>query len=199
VTVKPGEDWGRRQELPGDAVIASSDHELATLLGAGTAQPVVLRGGDLFRTVGAPRPESTATRLPVDVLRVRADDRDLVAVAHVVGRGGGCLGWWRGPIVAVMNAEFLGRWDAAPRAHPNDGRFDALVVAASMPPRARWQVWRRLPSGSHLPHPAIAASRGTSQSWHFERPLTLFADGHRIGPVHDLTVRVDPDAATIWV
>ena len=62
------------------------------------------------------------------MLRVDADGRRLTAVAHVVARGGGP--WWRGPIVAVMNADRLGRWDVAPRAHPNDGRLDVVEVDA---------------------------------------------------------------------
>lgn len=199
MTTRPGADWGERGDVPAGAEVVRSDRAAAALVAAGVTRPVVLRGGDLYRTVGSPRPGPRVTRLPVDVLRVRADGRDLVAVAHVVARGGGPLGWWRGPVVAVMNAEHLGRWDVAPRAHPNDGRFDTVVVASSMPARARWQAWRRLPAGDHLPHPAITVGRGSQGRWTFDPPLTLFADGRRVGRVRDLVVRLEPDALTVHV
>ena len=40
--------------------------------------------------------------------------------------------WWRGRVVAAMNAEFLGPWDVAPRAHPGDGLLDVLDVSPAM-------------------------------------------------------------------
>ena len=50
--------------------------------------------------------------------------------------------------------------DVAPRAHPNDGRFDVVEVSAAMPARARLQAWRRLATGTHVPHPDITTRRG---------------------------------------
>ena len=47
-------------------------------------------------------------------------------VAHVVARSRGAAAGWRGPVLAVMNAEFIGDWDVAPRGHPNDGRVETL-------------------------------------------------------------------------
>ena len=129
-------------------------------------------------------------RVPLDVLRVVADGVELCAVAHVVAR----RSWWRGPIVGVFNCEHLGRWDVAPRGHPNDGRADVLEVDEAMTVRARVQAWRRLPSGTHVPHPAIRVSAARRRDLGFRAPLVLHVDGRRHGEVRQLTVTVEADA-----
>ena len=88
-----------------------------------------MTGGDLLAALGGPSHGPLVNRYSVDLLRVRADEADFVALAHVVARG---RTLWRGPISAVLNADRLGRWDAAPRAHPGDGRFDIVEVDAAM-------------------------------------------------------------------
>ena len=128
-------------------------------------------------------------------MTVVADDRRITGVAHVVARG---RTWWRGPIVAVMNAEHIGAWDVAPRAHPNDGQLDVVEVDAAMTMRARWQARRRLPAGTHVPHPAIAMSRAKHRSWTFERPLRLWVDGVAHGTVRSLGVAIEPDAVIVY-
>ena len=129
----------------------ASDAELAALVAAGDTRPLRLTGGDLLATVGG------ATGGPPVASRSTSSAStptggSLTAVAHVVARG---RTWWRGPIVAVLNADRIGAWDVAPRAHPNDGQLDVVEVDASMALRDRWQARRRLTTGTHLPHPAI--------------------------------------------
>lgn len=200
MTVRPGTDWGEVVLIPADAIELGSDAELAAALDRREAQPLLLRGGDLFRAVGAPSASApTSVRLPVDVLRVDAGGHTLTAVAHVIARRAGRLGWWRGAILCIMNAEHLGRADVAPRAHPNDGRFDVVEVSASMSLRSRWQAWRRLGTGTHLPHPEIATRRGRREEFRFDRPLMLYVDGVERGVVRSFTVSVVPDAAVIHV
>ena len=128
-----------------------------------------------------------------------ADEEPLTAVAHVVVRRPGGLGWWRDRIVAVMNVDHLGKWDAAPRAHPNDGWLDVIEVSESMSPRVRWQAWRRLPAGDHVPHPDITVRRRRAETWTFGRALNLWVDGVERGSVHMLRVEITPDAAEIYV
>ena len=96
-----------------------------------------------------------------------------------------------------MNVDRLGRWDAAPRAHPNDGRADVVEVAADMGLRARWQARSRLSSGTHLPHPQLTNRRITDETWTFDRPRRLWVDGVKRGTVRSLRVAVEPDAATV--
>src|SRR6201991_2836294 len=121
MTIKRGEDWGEPVGLPPEVVEVTTDADAVEQLRAG--HPVRLCGGDVWTTLGArTRPAKETMRFPVDLVRVVADGRELVAIAHVVAR----RSWWRGPIVAVMNTDRLGTWDVAPRAHPNDGRADVL-------------------------------------------------------------------------
>ena len=118
---------GRSVERPNDLHIVDTDAALADAVRSGVVVPVGLSGGDLHR-VGSPSPRATMQRLPVDVLDVIADERDFIAVAHVVAR----RSWWRGRVLAVMNVDHLGDWNVAPRAHPNDGRFDVIDVDQEM-------------------------------------------------------------------
>jgi YegS C-terminal NAD kinase beta sandwich-like domain len=194
VTIRRGEDWGEVVPVPADAVEVGTDAELAALVEAGDPRPLRLTGGDVVATVGG---RGSAVRcLPLDIVRVDADDRRITAVAHVVARG---PTWWRGPIIAVLNADRIGSWDVAPRAHPNDGRLDVVEVDASMSVRARWQAHRRLPTGTHLPHPAIHTARVTARAWTFDRPLRLWVDGVERGTVRSLAVAVEPDGASVYV
>jgi hypothetical protein len=196
MTVKRGSEWGERVSVPSDALPVATDADAAAAIGRKAQRPVVLRGGDLFRTLGGP---ATGLRVPIDVIDVAFDGVAGSAVAHVVARRAGRLGWWRGPAVAVMNAQYIGRWDVAPRSHPNDGRLDVVEMAGTMSVRARWQAWRRLPTGSHVPHPDILTRRTAEATFTFDRPLGLWVDGVARGPVRSLTVRVVPDATEVYV
>jgi hypothetical protein len=190
MTVRRGAEWGERIARPDGLVVATSDAALAELVDAGSAAPLAVAAGDLRRTLGDGVDGPMVQRVPLDALRIVADGVELCAVAHVVAR----RSWWRGRIVGVFNCEHLGRWDVAPRGHPNDGRAEVIEVDATMPVRARMQAWRRLRSGTHVPHPAIRVSQCTTTSWEFAPPLTLYADGRRRGTVRRLTVMVEADA-----
>ena len=159
------------------------------------------RGGDCWRAAGG-RIErdrvdvgDEVATLPWDVLEVWADDRHLWAVAHVVARG--LL--WSGEVVAVMNVDHLGLWDVAPRAHPNDGRLDVVHVDAALSWRARWQAKRRLPLGTHVPHPAIRVRQCADVEFQFDRPRRLVVDGVSEGRVQVLRVRVHADRVVVCV
>jgi diacylglycerol kinase family enzyme len=97
-----------------------------------------------------------------------------------------------------MNVDHLGRWDVAPRAHPNDGWLDVLEVDPDMPARARWQASRRLASGTHVPHPDIAVRRVRGTTFTFGRPLGLWVDGVEQGSVSVLGVRVVADGGEVY-
>ena len=97
-----------------------------------------------------------------------------------------------------MNCDHLGTWDVAPRAHPNDGRLDVVEVDTSMTLRNRLQARRRLPHGTHVPHPSIAVRTTTEASWTFARPTPVVIDGVPAGRVRRLTVRAQPDHFAIY-
>lgn len=198
MTIRRGVDWGEDIERPAEAAELTSDAAVAASIARGEARALLVRGGDLHRSLGSPVGPATR-RLPIDVIRVTADGADAIAVAHVVLRRRGPLGWWRGPIVAVMNVDHVGSWDVAPRAHPNDGRLDIVEVSAGMSVRHRWQARRRLETGTHLPHPDITNRPTVEASFEFAEAVSVWVDGVNRGTVRTLHVRVEPDAAVIHV
>jgi diacylglycerol kinase family enzyme len=108
-------------------------------------------------------------------------------VAHLVAR----KGWWRGRIYAAMNAQYLGRWDVAPRGHPNDGVLDTYDVTMSAGERLKARS--RLVAGAHLPHPDIKEQRVRAAQVDVAG-LDVWLDGERLGPARSLSIRIEPDA-----
>ncbi len=211
MTIRKGDPWGERAPLAVGDAVAANDAELADVLRTGSAATVGLLSGDLCRTVGATADGAIAgplrrahlygpdaVTLPIDVVEVRLDDLPpRLAVAHVVLRRRSPLGWWLGPVILAMNAQYIGRFDVAPTGHPNDGRFEVLEI--SMSPRQRWQALRRAPTGTHVPHPRIAERRGPSWARQFASPIGCWIDGRFAGSHRDIHLRVVPDAARIVV
>jgi hypothetical protein len=166
------------------------------------AVPVVaLTGGDLWRTLGGsidrppPEPGGQGMLLPVDLGTVMTDDAEMFFAAHIVAR----KSWWRGEVVAVMNAQFLGRWDVAPRSHPNDGLLDVVRVAPEMAIGDRWKARRRLPIGTYVPHPYVDQHRLAEVHVELERPLDVKIDGVSVGRQVRLAVGVVPDGLTVVI
>jgi hypothetical protein len=191
--IRKGEPWGVPMARPSDLVVAGSDAELAELVTRDAAGVYGLRAGDLHRSLGAPPERATMQLLPLDALLVRLDDEEALAVAHVVARNG----WWHCPLLAAVNCAYVGEWNVAPRAHPNDGRFDVVEVSADMSSRQRLQARRRLPLGTHLPHPDIAMRTAESMAWTFDEPRDVYLDGIRRGRATRLAIEISPDHFSI--
>lgn len=205
VTVRKGEAWGTTGRAPDGLVVVRTDRELFEHVNAArrageAVPPVGLAGGDLWRAVGGVddphRFEGDVAILPVDLLRVEVDGRTHWAAAHVVARR-----WrgWRGPIAAAMNGQYAGRCDVAPRAHPGDGLVDVVQVDPRMSGRERWQAWRRLPLGTHVPHRCVSTRRAPSIELDLGTRLAVAADGHHIGRGRHLEITVEPDALVVCV
>jgi hypothetical protein len=196
VTIEKGRSWGSAGPRPTDAVEVGSDAEAREVVEGARRSgrpipPLWLRGGDLCRTLGGPRREGGEPHaFPVDLGTVAADGERHWFVAHLVAR----RSWWVGPVVAAMNAEFVGRWDVAPRSHPNDGVLD--VYRADLPVGERLRARRRLASGTHLPHPEITERRTAAEVLDLGRPTPLYLDSTRVGRFRRLEIAVEPDALT---
>jgi hypothetical protein len=115
---------------------------------------VGVSGGDLARTCGgATGTHPMSAKVTVDAMRVSLDDGDQTwGVSHVVLR----RQWLRDEVVLVMNTQFYGPYDIAPRGHPNDGKLDVLRVDPSMGWRERLQARQRARTGTHLPHGGLS-------------------------------------------
>lgn len=203
MTVEKGAPWGTHGPLPPDGVVVRTDaqarHVIEPRRRAGEPiPPLGLVGGDLARTVGAPGggerlASPDAVQLPVDLGSVLIDGRQHWFVAHLVAR----RSWWRGRVVAVMNAQWLGAWDVAPRGHPNDGLLDVFDADLSLDDR--WKARSRLRTGTHVPHPGIRQQRSAAIQLEFERPTPVWLDGERVAEARHLAVRIEADALTCVV
>lgn len=208
MTVRKGQEWGSLVP-PGPGMrIVHNDAELRDLVLAtrseGHLLPVVgLLGGDLMRTLGG---TGDATRLsgdepiphlPIDLVSVAADGGEpTLFVSHLVARG---RTWWRGPITAAMNGQFIRRWDVSPRCHPNDGRVDVVTVSAELGLQQRWMARPRLLLGTHVPHPLITIKQHGSVRIDLGSPRIVWLDGRRWSKATTLQLTVEPDALVVCV
>ena len=204
--IAKGQPYGAPGPLPDDAVVVRSDAEARDVVEQARRdrRPVPtlgLLGGDLCRTLGGGHDRSGGEErlrsvggvcFPVDLGEVLLDGRIRFFVAHLVARSR----LWTRAVVA-MNAQFLGSWNAGPRAHPGDGLLDTYDVRLSagqlLPVRAR------LRHGAHLPHPGISERRAPAVSVELERPLAVRVDGVAVGAARTIAVRLDPDALRVVV
>ncbi len=201
-----GLDYGEVGEIPRDALTADGDAAAGKIVAEArrnnrAIRPVVLTGGDLARTLGlAPvRTRSsqpvaaTGARFAIDVGAALVDGRLHWFVAHLVAR----RSWWRGRLLVAANASFIGRWNAAPRSHPGDGRLD--VFDADPPLRVRLAARRRLPSGTHVPHPEITQRRSAASQFDLDPALDVYLDGVRLPRARALSLRVETGALEVWI
>lgn len=202
MTIKKGQEWGSLGPVPDGLEVAATDAELFALVNRTDRPRVIgLLGGDLARTVGASgdparlRPGSTVALLPVDLATADHAGGTHHFLAHAVAR----RSWWRGGVLGVFNAQFRGRWDVAPRSHPNDGWLDVVEVQPAMTLQQRWAARSRLPIGAHVPHPAITTRRMHGGQWTFARPQRLWLDGVDVGRTDRLAITLEPDAVLIVV
>jgi hypothetical protein len=200
VPVQKGQEWGAPGELPEDAVLVRSDAEARAVLGEARRErrafpPLALLGGDLCRTLGGSDDEARlrageGVRFTVDLGEVLVDGRLRLFVAHLVARNR----WWTRAF-AAMNAQWLGSWNAGPRAHPGDGLLDTYDV--HLPLSQLWPVRSRLHHGAHLPHPGIKERRTAAIQVELGASLPVRLDGEVVGRATTLAVRVAPDALTV--
>ena len=198
MNIRPGQEWGAEQGIPADVPVVATDHELAAAVSDGH-DLVALDGGDMWRTLGGrggvqSRLGTTAWVTPIDLATVELDGADMgLMAAHVIAHNR----WWSGQAAAVMNAQWWGDRDMAPRSHPGDGRLDALV--GSLPARQLLQARTRVRSGQHVPHPAITTTRPRRFEHTFPKPRGIWIDGVHRGRGRSLLVEVLPGAVSIVV
>lgn len=203
MTIEKGKPWGEPGGLPEDGIVVRTDAEISAEAAAARRERRPIRsmgllGGDLARTCGATGDESRlrgpeGQRFPVDLGEVLVDGGLQFFAAHLVAR----RSWWRGRIVLVANAQWMGSWNVAPRSHPNDGQLDHFEADLSISDRLKARS--RLRNGTHLPHPDIAQRRTTGLQVDLDPGTRVWLDGVCVGQARVLSVRVVPDALTVVV
>jgi YegS C-terminal NAD kinase beta sandwich-like domain len=202
MTIRKGEPWGEPAVCPTNIRIVSTDRDLRdwVIWHRMRDQPirdVGVAGGDLARTCGGGTgSHPSAAKVTVDAMRITIDDGEPTwGVAHVVAR----RSWLHDELVMVMNAEFYGQYDVAPRSHPNDGKLDMVRVDPLMTWRERLQARQRTRTGTHLPHRHLSAQSRAEVDLAFDKSLVVWVDGVRVGSARHVRIDVEPDAFTAYV
>ncbi len=199
MTIEKGKPWGNEILVPSELLLLANDRDFARL------DPAVLAavtGGDLWRALGEPALKSagqSAVVVPVDAFEVTVTNGETQAV--VIVSSSVQIGTWiprslakRNRYIAVSNSGILDGRNIAPRAHPNDGFADVMIVDATMPLIQRIISRRRASIGNHLPHPNISVSRSTVfEAKREDRHEVLRLDGRLFGEWDSISMRVLPD------
>lgn len=205
MAVRRNADWGEVGRPPVDLPwfadeVAAAAHLTRSVAESKVPVEIGLVGGDMVTTLGSgPEP----VRYVLDALDVSVDlattgangsTRHLIALSHVIDRPRRRTS---GARRFLMNAEFVGSLDVAPRGHPNDGTFEVVDLAETMSFRQRRMAVRRMPRGEHVPHPEVSVRRSTSESWNVA--TELFVDGCIVRGAVRVSVTIVPDAVVAWV
>ena len=207
MTIRKGQDWGERVETPTDLLVFTDDSSANTYLKEVFAkgrelQSIAILNSNLARVFGL----NGATIGSTTMLRTRLD---LIEVSYVLLSSqtakmnylGNAIirnGWLRGAITGVFNSSFIGSWDCAPKAHPNDSKLDVVSIDQSMNLRQRLTAKRLVKLGSHLPHPKISYKQTESFKIDLQEPAHLFVDSIDLGMVRQCDFRVISDALSLY-
>jgi hypothetical protein len=215
MTIEKGQEWGHRGQRPQSVRVVHSDTDLVDAWTQDSSTVFAVMAGDLHMALGQPKWQDDQTEcqfLPVDVFHVTvtqqhdhqhsAHNSEAKDVVETFAVSSVCIGSWftRGRFITVSNCGFVGRYNIAPRAHPNDGEMDVVTVYSGMDWRQRVQARSRARLGQHVPHPQISMERGRSHSWTKEsKREKLFIDGREIRNWASVEITVIPDACTVVV
>jgi hypothetical protein len=212
--VNRGEPWGSPHDGAPDLVVTGDDAALAAAVATRPGAIVRFEAdatSDLARALGLPSPAADGRAVPADALRLadgalavnmvvsgvapsrlRVRHRRRVCTVHVDDRR---VFEGRATTVVVANGEFLDGLDVVPRGHPGDGRLEVQVYALA--PAQRRRMRRRLPTGTHVPHPEIHAFQGRTVRVAWEVAATLGIDGRSGPPTTDVAVSLEPRAFAV--
>lgn len=213
MTIEKGKEWGHQGPYPKNVSYAASDADLIVQWERNSSVPFVITAGDLHTSLGrpkwgetdAPHEAAEVRYLPVDILKVTVTtDNDLSSdpVTEMYALSFVQIGSWisRGRFICVSNCGFVGEYNIAPRAHPNDGEMDVVTINTDIDWRQRLQARSRARLGNHVPHPQITMERGVSHSWTRTSPRErLIVDGVVVERWNGVQVAVIADACTVVV
>lgn len=192
MTIRKGESWGSGATTAPDVVVGSDralSHALEECRKAQREFPVIgVTAGDLCHTLGGTG--ALQNEFVIDVGEALVDGRHRYFIAHAVVRDRR----WHHAMVA-MNAQWLGEWNLGPKGHPNDGVLDTYEATLSFAERLK--VRKRLPSGTHLPHPKIQQKRTDHRPVDLLPRQRVYLDGEDLGSARHVLLRLLPDALRV--
>ncbi|MFM8954990.1 MAG: hypothetical protein ACKOH9_04280 [Actinomycetota bacterium] len=206
MTIKRGQDWGQLVERPDRLHVFDDDSSFGSFLSDNRAldwssMNFAILKSEAARDLGlsgARTDSSQMLRTSFDLIEVQAQVGDLRITRFLVGQAVLGNGFFRGRTVGVFNVSFHAGRDWAPRAHPNDGKMDVVEFAKDMKFAQRFAAYRKLKTGSHLPHPDVSYHQSTAYEYDDLRATRLTVDSLDLGAVKTCTFQVIVDAVTLY-
>ena len=206
MTIEKGKEWGTPIAVPSHRVFVTSDRELAN---ATSKDIVSVVGGDVWRALGMPVATSESTTgmlLPLDALEVSVTAEGVTTTVLAAS----CveIGRWRyvpllqkrSRYVCISNAGLVGKRSIAPKAHPNDGKFEVMTLAGEMDVRQRRLSYKRSILGTHVPHPFIEIKQAVSIDIARQSSREILHIDHiHISQWDSISVAISPDHWHLFV
>jgi hypothetical protein len=209
--IAPGDAWGSPEDAPADLSVVGNDTDLALALRGSTpgvlvafvpspdsdvARAIGLRAGTPVRGIALPMDaleladgtlavNAAVFGVPPD--RLTALTRTVEVVLRLDGRTETVEA---ATTVVIATGQWLRGLDLVPRGHPGDGR--AEVHAYRLRATQRRPMRRRLPTGTHLPHPSIVTRTAVEISVDAARPLPVEVDGRTVARATTLRAALVP-------
>ena len=208
MTIRKGEEWGHYEDRPNDLQVVADDFSASELITNQTLDlksplKISIVNSGLSRTLGIKNASLRTDQMlctKFDVIETSYTHADSADVTRrcFIGYAFIYQNLIFGQTIAILNTSFVGKRDWAPKAHPNDGKFDVIELDSSMSIRQRLTAFRLMKSGSHLPHPKIRYTQAPEFVFSSERSASMSIEGVRIGAVRHCVFKVLPDAVNLY-
>ena len=204
--IKKGDNWGELVGRPRELKIFETDALLGDFLGRDPSLDRARSNFAILKSNAArglglsgARPEARQMlRTSFDLIEIQGHEKEGPFTRLCVGYAILGNGFFRGRTVGIFNVSFCGGRDWAPRAHPNDGKLDVLRISPEMKVPQRILAYRRMKTGSHLPHPQISYHQSGEYLFDEARATRLTVDSVKMGLVEECSFRVIADALTLY-
>lgn len=213
MSLRRGAEWGRPAAGPPDRDVHGDDRALARWVLESPGALIRFTPSprsDLARALGLQPGTTPAGSHDAALDALALPDGDLAVNMVVVGTPPDRVGRFtrrrevrvtvddrtvfdgKATTVVVAIGEFLRGYDVVPRGHPGDGRCETQVYRLRPPERA--EMRRRLPNGTHVPHPRIREQQGRRVEIEGAEELAYEVDGTARSPLRALSLEVRPGA-----
>lgn len=198
MTIRPGAEWGREVEHDRSIPSARTERRLTRRWERGSSSPIFLASGSLRLALGLRwRGRRQRVEITCDLLVVGLERGHRRRSLHALGNVVVCERGVRPRMHVISNTGWWARRRITPRAHPNDGLLDVLVVSREIGWAQRLRGLRRARRLDHLPHPGLAVSRDRTYVVEDRGVLVVWVDGRFVGFADRIEATVIPDAIEV--
>lgn len=208
MTIRKGQAWGHYESRPIDLEVVADDFSASDLisskiLNSESPPKISIVKSGIVRTLGITKSNNTSEQMlctSFDVIEASYTiaNSETSVRRLFVGHAFIHQNRYFGRTTAILNSSFVGKRDWAPKAHPNDGKFDVVELDSSMGVRQRMTAFKLMKSGSHLPHPKIRYTQVPEFVFSSERSAYISFEGIRLGSIKKCVFKLLPDAVNLY-